>query len=151
MTCRLAFICGLGASHHATPGTGTLHPPPFQSQRITALSPGPVLHCTYRGRAAPQAYDVLSDPDMRAIFDKYGEEVLKGEGSPGTPERHGTTDEDCGVMNRTNSSGRFHYVFNRDPEAMFANFFKGDTARRMRGYAPSILGALARCDAKAVG
>ena len=88
---------------------------------------------------------------MRAIFDKYGEEVLKGEGSPGTPERHGTTDEDCGVMNRTNSSGRFHYVFNRDPEAMFANFFKGDTARRMRGYAPSILGALARCDAKAVG
>jgi DnaJ-class molecular chaperone len=69
-----------------------------------------------------EAYDVLSDPEMRALFDEYGASVLKGADSP--------THSEGGEKRR----GRFHYVFDRDPQEMFADFFKGDTgmARRVK-------------------
>lgn len=65
---------------------------------------------------------MLSDPEMRALYDEYGASVLKGAESP--------THVNSGEERR----GRFHYVFNRDPQETFAEFFKLDTAmaRRVR-------------------
>jgi hypothetical protein len=75
---------------------------------------------------------------MRALFDEYGASVLKGADSP--THRVGEKGQ-----------GRFHYVFNRDPQAMFAEFFKGDTgmARRVRrcvcGCSPAFTETAPRC------
>uniref|UniRef100_A0A1A8ER16 DnaJ (Hsp40) homolog, subfamily B, member 1a n=1 Tax=Nothobranchius korthausae TaxID=1143690 RepID=A0A1A8ER16_9TELE len=55
-----------------------------------------------------EAYDVLSDVKKRDVYDRYGEEGLKGSAGGGGH---------CGPS--------FNYTFNGDPHAIFAEFFGG--------------------------
>ncbi|KAH8351574.1 dnaJ protein homolog 1 [Drosophila kikkawai] len=61
-----------------------------------------------RFKEIAEAYEVLSDKKKRDIFDKYGEDGLKG-GTPG-PDGH-------------SQPGAYSYQFHGDPRATFAQFF----------------------------
>ncbi|XP_041586495.1 dnaJ homolog subfamily B member 13 isoform X2 [Vulpes lagopus] len=62
-------------------------------------------------RQIAEAYDVLSDPVKRGIYDKFGEEGLKG----GIPLEYGSQ-----------TPWTTGYVFHGNPEKVFHEFFGGD-------------------------
>ena len=83
-----------------------------QSYRKLALKYHPDKNkepgATEKFRQIAEAYDVLSDPKKRAIYDQYGEEGLKG-----------------GIPSNDGPGFTQGYTFHGDPEKVFREFFGG--------------------------
>ena len=87
-----------------------------------------------RFKEVAEAYDVLSDPDKRAVFDRYGEEGLKA-GGPPPPASDGDTHHFGGFGQGGSSfahggGGGAGYEFRGDPADIFAQFFSGGFKRQ---------------------
>lgn len=78
-----------------------------------------------------QAYEILSDPEKRKIYDQFGLEfILRGGGSGPSPEGGANPFASAGYGGQsfnfnTGNGGTFHFDFN-EPSATFADFMRGN-------------------------